>query len=380
MEEHQVYVYPTLDFLSHPEIEKAARDSLFGPRMQVFSGGWSYHDPKQLLKLPISPVVVANANNAEEIGLQFFQDAQSRWAAAKQESKLLPIDSDSFRLKLVETKQLWNKRRPLAWTITWAVLANLGSVAKLPNHQSDRFVPVDFAEINLTISLTGRVVEGSATWRPTSRPLRVTQHALPDQILAALMAAKQASPVGHHDDNHVGYTGEAVQQQSTPSAYLEMRFAAGVRHDATQFIDPRLHYVESNHSHGAQLVIPATDYGLAVQILTVAEYHTDRQSAAITVTPWVTSCHGAVTLSPMPVGHQGRWEAVDMMVDAEEEEPVVYTGGEPLTLDGLWHVSFTISNELGCVAHADAEVCGAVDLGDIWPNQDGAYSSLVPIS
>lgn len=366
MDSPHIQVFPTLDLLSRPEIEKAARDALFGPRMAVYSGGWAYHDRKGLLKLPISPVTVATADAAENVAIQFMQAAQERWARAGQTAKLFPLDRSVFRLARAETRQIWSKRRPLAWMLTWTVLADIGPDAALPNGQRTRFVPIDMAEIKLTISLTGRVVGGSATWRPTGRPVSVEQHVEPDAVLRTITA--QRSQTGSDHDHGAaapasgGATHSAADTSSRqPQPFFELRYTAGSRHVVANFIDPRIHYVEPGHVHGPGLVIPVTDYGLSAQILTSARRAEDGETGQITVAPWVTGCRGTVSMVPLPAGYRAHWAVVDLTDDAETENPVFRDGGAPLTLGGLAHVSFTVSNETGCIAHAYEDICGALD-------------------
>jgi hypothetical protein len=360
MDNPRIQVFPTLDLLSRPEIEKAARDALFGPRMAVYSGGWSYHDRDTLKKLPISPVTVTTADAAEEVAMQFMQAAQERWERAGQTTKLFPLDRAMFRLARAETRQVWAKRRPLAWMLTWIVLADTGAAATQPRGQRGRFAPIDMAEIKLAISLAGRVVGGSATWRPTGRAINADQHVDPDAVLETI-TSQRARASGGDGHGHATPSPTAPAPEPVPQPFFELRYSAGARQMVTNFIDPRLHYIEPNHPHGPGLVIPVTDYGLSAQLLTTGSRAEDGDRGEITVAPWVTGCRGTVPMVPLPGGYRAHWAVVDLTENSEEETPVFRDGGAPLKLSGLAHVSFTVMNEMGCIAHAYEDVCGALD-------------------
>jgi hypothetical protein len=347
-------IFPTVDLLSTAEITKATRGSLFGPKMRVFPGGWSFNDRGLLEKLAIVPPVVASGDIAAEYGLRYMRDANRRWVKAGQDSLLLPTDASFFRLVRAETRMISRGRRPLAWRITWLVFADLGTGGERTAEMPDGFAPVSNAVISLTVSLTGRIVGGSATWRPTRRPFPAAQEVTPKTLFDKITAAHAAT-----GDNE-GHPHGGGLAQAPPPAGLEIRYAAGERAEFCNFLDPRLHYIDPGNHHAPGLVVPMTTYGLSAQILTFAERAGSGGAGRVIAVPWVTGCHGSVPLDPLPAGHRAHWTVLDF-ADGPEAKPRAFSGGEPLKISGLKQLAFTVTNDTGCIAHAHAEVCSQLD-------------------
>jgi hypothetical protein len=353
-------VHPTLDYLASAEIQKAARDALFGPKTRLMPGGWSFHDRALLSKLAISPPVVTSGDVATTYATTFMTEANERWARTQSDSALFPLDRGRFRLVRTEVTQIVEGRRPLAWRVSWLVTANCGPSVRLPAGVEDRYAPVDGAVISLVVSLTGRIVGGSATWRPTQAPLAVEQRAFPDEIHEALTEARAtaaASPSADDDGEAHGHDHDAPSPAALPPP--EMRVSAAARAEYCRFLDPRLHFIPLEHGHTPPLVVPMTDYGISVQILTEASRGSG-QRGRVMAHAWVVNHAGAVPMSPPAEGYAAHWTVLDPTL-GPDAVPDKIEGGAPLALTGLKHVALTVTNAKGAIAHAHAEVCSFLD-------------------
>lgn len=355
----EVQVFPVVDLLSDAKITKAARDALFGPRMRVFPGGWSFFDAALRDRAAITPPVVATAQMAETVGRRFMADANDRWAKAGQTSLLLPTDPTHFRLIRTATRQLSRGKRPLGWALTWLVFANLGSGAAKLTGMTDPFVPVTQAVVKLTVTMTGRIVAGSASWRPTLPPLRVPQVQTPEGLRAHIAAARAKAPpgVGHEATDHGHAPGAKGAPPSQP--LFGVVFAAAERSEFCTFLDPRITMGDPANQHGPGLVVPMTEYGLSASIVTAGSRDIAGQGR-ITAMPWVIGCTGTVPVNPLPTGYAAHWTVQDMTAGAAAPHGAV-AGAAPLVLSGLAQVAFTVTNPKGAIAHAHAEICSTPD-------------------
>jgi hypothetical protein len=355
MEPTKIRVFPTVDLLGGDAIEKAARDALFGPKTRLMHGGWSFHDRELVSRLPIAPIVVANAGKATEVGLAFMKEANARWARTQKNSALFPIDKGLFRLLRAEVIQIGKGRKPLAWRVGWIVLAHVGDGAALPRGLKSRYVPVAGACISLVVSLTGRVVGGSATWRPTLAPVLAPQLVTADVLETEFAAARKSASAetGAHD--HGGPKSAAPPAPLPP----ELRYTAGGRAQLCAFLDPRLQMADDSEGHHPATVIPMTDYGVSLSILTLAAKAADGRGE-VTLIPWALTGAGAISLNPPPDGFRAHWTVVDPATDASQK-PQRFSNGAPLVMKGLARVALTVVNPKGAISHCHAEVCSAVD-------------------
>lgn len=355
MEPAKARVFPTLDLLGGDAIEKAARDALFGPKTRLMHGGWSFYDRELVSRLPVAPIVVAGPAKATEVGLAFMKDANARWARTQKDSALFPIDNGLFRLVRAEVIQIGKGRKPLAWRVGWIVLAHVGNAAALPRGLKSRYVPVVGAAISLVVSLTGRVVGGSATWRPTRAPVLALQLVIADELEAEFAAARKATPAAADGHDH-GVRDSVPHAAALPP---ELRYVAGGRGQLCAFLDPRLQMVDESEGHHPATVIPMTDYGVSISILTVAAKTSDGE-AAVTLIPWTLTGKGAISLNPPPNGFRAHWTVADPAADPGRK-PDRYTNGAPIVLRGLARVALTVVNPKGAISHCHAEVCSAID-------------------
>ena len=358
MSASQAWVFPTLDFLATAEIQKAARDALFGPKTRLMPGGWSFHDRALLSKLAISPPVVASGEIATTYAETFMAEANARWARTQADSALFPLDRGQFRLVRAEVTQIAEGKRPLAWRVSWLVLAQCGPQAQRPAGVQDSFAPVTGARITLVVSLTGRIVGGSATWRPTKAPLAVEQKALPDAVHREISeaAAGAAPEAAHHDAGHDG-GHDAPTAGAWPVP--EMRMAAGARAEYCRFLDPRLYFLPPGHGHTPPLVVPMTDYGVSVQILTEAARGSGQQGL-VTAHAWIVDHAGTVPMTPPADGFGAHWTVLDL-TGGQDAQPQRVEGASSLSVTGLKRVALTVTNATGAIAHAHAEICSFVD-------------------
>lgn len=355
MEPNTIRVFPTLDFLDGDTVGKSARDALFGPKTRLMHGGWSFHDRALVSRLPVAPIVVANPAKATEVGMTFMEEANARWARAQRDSTLFPTDKGLFRLVRTEVIQIGRGRKPLAWRVSWIVFAHVGNAATLPRGLKSRYVPVPGAVISLVVSLTGRVVGGSATWRPTRAPLLAPQRVTADALEAEFAAARRAAPAEAGGHGH-GETASAAPASVLPP---ELRYVAGGRGQLCTFLDPRLQMASESEGHHPATVIPMTDYGVSVSILTLAVKANDGQ-ADVTLIPWTLTGAGAISLNPPPTGFRAHWTIADPAADPGRT-PRKLADGAPIVLRGLARVALTVVNPKGAISHCHAEVCSAVD-------------------
>lgn len=351
-------VFPTLNLLSDPKITKAVRDTLFGPKMRVFSGGWSLKTSVDFATMRVAPVRAAKKEDALKYAETFMDDANGKWAKAGQMGTLFPRDTSLFRMVLVESRQIMRGKTPLAWRFKWLVLADMGSKAENLGAAKDNFLPVTHARIDLTVTITGAIVAGSATWRPTLKPIDAEQKQTPKALDAHLAEAKRKAGPEARDHDHGAATTDPAQKPP-PGPYFDLVYGAAERSEFCNFLDPRIRVAEVEHRHGAGLTVPMTDYGLVANILQVPA-RVSGQEGQVTAHAWVAGCTGTVSMNPPPAGYKAHWTLHDPSPSATSK-PKAQSGGAPLTIKGLAHLAFTVSNERGVIAHAHAEICTALD-------------------
>ncbi len=351
----RIRVFPTVGFLDSDDIQKAARASLMGPKTRLLPSGWSYFDRKALAKLPITPVKVPTLKEAEKTGLAFLAKAQKSWQAAGQKTALFPLDTALFRMTRVEGRMIRSGKRSIGWRVTWIVFADVGSTAERVAGTKDGFTPVGGASITLIVSLTGRVVGGSATWRPTAAPMVKPQKQTPKALIAHL--AKNM--VKSTDDDH-GATKAKPKTPQLPT--VEMRYVLGARAEFNTFLDPRLLYIRPDAHHAPPLCVPVTDYGVSVDIISLA-LNSGRTGAdgEVELHPWIVTADGSISTATLPKGYKAHWTIIDTGSDTNTA-PSKVAGAGMLKLKGLGRAALTVTNPNGAIAHAHADVCSFVDV------------------
>ncbi|GAB4576862.1 MAG: hypothetical protein Tsb0019_02690 [Roseibium sp.] len=373
----KINVFPTVDLTGSAGIQEAVRSALFGPSTKIFPGGWSFYQPERLSKAPILPVKVASATAAFETAAAFMKKADQAWKGLGQESDLFPLNEGYFRLVPVEAQLLKAAKRPLAWKISWLVFCHIGRQAERPDNMETRFAPVDQALISFTVGLTGHILEGSATWRPTRPPVAREQKARPSAVAKELSKQRRAEAhAGHADPHHSvtvstrATTGQKGKPSGSPAAtasstVLELRYSAGDRSEFSNFLDPRLRlFATGSHGHGPPLIIPMTDYGLNAEIISIARRSKrPGRDGMVELHAWVTDCTGAIVAAKAPRDLAAHW-TVRPLDAFGPRTPYRHIGFGPLRLRGLAEVAFTVRNSAGCIAHAHTQVCSFPDQED----------------
>jgi hypothetical protein len=356
MTEPRILVYPCLHYMQTRDTEKAVRQILFGSRMKLFPGGWSYLEPNRLRNGPVTPANVTSPERAVEQGVAFMEDAQKQWEQAGQRTQLFPVGS-GFRLVKREAVQITTGQRRVGWKIVWNVLAHPGRESKCTPSVAREFLLIENAEIVLYIAITGNVIGGSAHWRPTANPRRVAQMVVPDTFLNHLNTARGER---YPDDGH-GHAHEG-QHVTSPTTRALMHYAVGSRTEFRNFVDPYIRFFDGvAHSHGPALVVPVTKFGVHAEILTRARRIGPVASGAaeVEVIPWINMHDGAKSISRTQKGIRGHWTLVSLDDDpGRAPRRVPLTG--PLRLRGLYEVALTVQTAQGGISHAHLDVCSAL--------------------
>lgn len=349
--EHSILVYPCEQLTVDDDTQRAARNALFGPLTQLSPGGWWFYDKDVVLNAQINPPVAASEAVAEQMGLAFMQATQDRWLSEGRTSYLFPLDSGHHRLELADTSLLSSGSRYLAWRLTWRVALSHGASAAVPEG-SDGFAPAPGAEITLIIALTGRVVGGSATWRPLFDSRLEPQKTTPEDILEEVALSRAADSESEAESGHDHTTSGESDEGAIPMVFMTYWVADRIAH--ANHVDPRLQFAEfgAGHSHGAPLIVPVTDLGLSAEIITVASEST----RTVTLVPWIVGPEGSIDMRSPPAGLKAVW-TVQPVGAAPGEGATVIANGAPLKLEGLYHVTLSVTSENGPIARAHTDVC-----------------------
>jgi len=336
------------------DTERIVRETLFGLKMKLFPGGWSYLDQKKLRDVPNSPVNASSPEEAVELGVAFMRNAQKQWEQAGQSSQLFPV-GNHFKLVKRKAVQITVGKRKVCWRVEWNILGQPGKDSKYIPTVAKDFLFIENAIIVLYIAQTGNIIGGNAHWRPTAKPRSVIQNLLPDQFLEHVNAARSK---GHADDEH-GH--EAESEKSSTKGQATMHYSVGTRTEFRNFVDPYIRFSErAPHSHEPNLVVPVTKYGVHAEILTRARRVGTISSgtAEVEVIPWVNMHDGSK--SPRADRRiKGHWTVLSLGDEPKKRPRKVPLSG-PLRLKGLYEVTLTVQTAQGGIAHAHSDVCSAL--------------------
>lgn len=353
MAEHRILIYPCLHYMQTEETEQTVRKILFGKKMKLFPGGWTYLDQKRFRNTATPSANVKTAQKAVERGITFMRDAQKRWEEAGQRTHLFPVGSG---LKLVkrEVVQITAGKRKIGWRVAWNVLAQPGRESEFTPTSVKGFLLIENAEIVLYITQAGKVMGGNAHWRPTANPRSVVQMVFPDKFLEHVNAARKK---GRRETGH-----EVESKQHSTKSRVSMHYSVGTRTEFRNFIDPYVRFLDSaQHSPKPTLIVPVTKYGVHAEILTRARRvgRVSSGTAEVEIIPWVNMYDGAKSVSPAQDGITGHWTLLSLD-DNPSKAPRRVSLAEPLRLKGLYEVALTIQTAQGGIAHAHLDVCSAL--------------------
>ncbi len=373
-----INVFACSSLLSSKQQQKAARKSLFGAHTVLREGGWSYYDRESIEQAVISPVRVSDLAKAEEVALAFMQSANQKFAANGGVGDLFPLNKSLFKLKVAEQLIYKSGETPKAWKLTWAIFANPGTSANIPEG-SGPWPHVSNSHISLVIELSGRILGGDASWRPITSTLSAKQLLSSTQIVEEISAARAdttTSAAGHTNSHSHDHGTDHTNTQSTETVsttrtepVLVMVYRNASPGEYRNYIDPQFFLMEAEsggHSHGPQLEIPATQYGICVNLLKSISSTTGE--GEVKLQPWVVAAEGEINLAEAGSNYHVHW-TVRRFGDPDLNNIQYYKSATALRLRGMYEVALTVRTEIGAIAHAHEFVCSSVGSSQNTPEQ-----------
>ncbi len=364
-----INVFSCESLLSSNQQQKAARASLFGPNTVLREGGWSYYDRDSIENAVITPTRVKDLETAKEVGLSFMEQANQKFTSKGGSGELFPLNKSLFKLEVAEQLLYQAGDAPKAWKVTWAIFANPGGAADIPVG-SGPWPHISNSHISLVIELSGRVLGGDASWRPVKSTLSAKQLLTSTDIIDEINTARSAQQHSVSESGDAQNSEHAHADQSTtanadsPASNASLAAALVYRNaspaEFRNFIDPHFFLIEQEgegHSHGPQLEIPATEYGIAVNLLKTISSTTGE--GEVMLEPWVVTAEGDINLATAGSEYHVHW-TVRRFGDPDPKNIKYYKSATALRLRGLYEVSLTVRTEKGAIGHAHEFVSSAI--------------------